>query len=164
MVVWDTASGTPIKSIFNPHPHGVLGMDMSPDALFIVTLSARGPGEDGGSSEPQTISLWEWTHPERETALFTSVIEDSDLQKARSNYCMKKTCVDGLPLRADFGSLFSILVFGANQLEAVTVEEMRSLPNLRAKSPTLCSFCYKQSILVSEQIVKNNSFGFRPHI
>lgn len=82
MVVWDTASGTPIKSIFNPHTNGVLAVDMSPDALFIVTLSAP------AASEPQTISLWEWTHPEREGALFTSVVEEPDLQKV----CTKKRC------------------------------------------------------------------------
>lgn len=80
MVVWDTASGTPIKSIFNPHTNGVLAVDISPDALFIVTLSAP------ATSEHQTISLWEWTHPEREGALFTSVVEESDLQKV----CTKK--------------------------------------------------------------------------
>lgn len=85
MVVWDTASGTPIKSIFNPHTNGVLGIDMSPDALFIVTLSAP-TLLTNGNSEPQTISLWEWTHPEREDALFTSVIEEPDLQKVR-NMC-----------------------------------------------------------------------------
>ncbi|CAM9977972.1 unnamed protein product [Scytosiphon promiscuus] len=80
LVVWDTASGIPIKSIFNPHPNGVLAMDMSPDALFIVTLSAPEPTENWGKT-PQTISLWEWTHPEREEAIFTSVIVEPDLQK-----------------------------------------------------------------------------------
>lgn len=82
MVVWDTASGTPIKSIFNPHPNGVMGIDISPDALFIVTLSAPGQSESE-ETEPQTISLWEWTHPDREEALFTSVIEQPDVQKVR---------------------------------------------------------------------------------
>lgn len=80
MVVWDTASGAPIKSIFNPHPNGVLAIDISPDALFIVALSAPHVAEDQGA-EPQTLSLWEWTHPEREEALLTSIIEESDLQK-----------------------------------------------------------------------------------
>ena len=39
VVVWDSLNGTPIKTIFNPHPHGVISMDMSPDAMFLVTLS-----------------------------------------------------------------------------------------------------------------------------
>lgn len=80
LVVWDTASSIPIKSIFNPHLNGVIAMDISPDALFIVTLSA--PAPDGSdNNDPQTISLWEWTHPEREEALFTSVIDEPDVQK-----------------------------------------------------------------------------------
>lgn len=84
MVVWDTASGTPIKSIFNPHPNGVLAMDISADALFIVTLSD--PGQSGGDegTEPQTISLWEWTHPSRKEALFTSAIDEPDIQKVQT--------------------------------------------------------------------------------
>lgn len=80
LVVWDTGSGIPIKSIFNPHPNGVMAMDISPDALFIVTLSAPEQAENG-VKVPQMISLWEWTHPEREEALFTSVIVEPDLQK-----------------------------------------------------------------------------------
>lgn len=80
LVIWDTASSIPIKSIFNPHLNGVIAMDISPDALFIVTLSAPAPDEND-NNEPQTISLWEWTHPEREEALFTSVIDEPDVQK-----------------------------------------------------------------------------------
>ncbi|CAM9642998.1 unnamed protein product [Hapterophycus canaliculatus] len=80
LVVWDTSSGIPIKSIFNPHPRGVIALDMSPDALFIVTLSARELPENA-DKDRQMISLWEWTHPEREEALFTSVIIEPDLQK-----------------------------------------------------------------------------------
>lgn len=80
LVIWDTVSGIPIKSIFNPHPHGVIAMDISPDALFIVTLSA--PAESD-NNDPQMMSLWEWTHPEREEALFTSVIDEPDVQKVR---------------------------------------------------------------------------------
>lgn len=82
LVVWDTSSGIPIKSIFNPHPNGVVAMDISPDALFIVTLSAPAPAESD-NNDPQMISLWEWTHPEREEALFTSVIDEPDIQKVR---------------------------------------------------------------------------------
>lgn len=82
MVVWDTASGIPIKSIFNPHNYGVIAMDISPDALFIVTLSAPAPRESE-NNEPQTISVWEWTHPERDEALHTGVIDIPDLQKVR---------------------------------------------------------------------------------
>lgn len=84
MVVWDTASATPIKSVFNPHPNGVIGMDISSDSMFIVTLSA--PGQLNNEIEgPQTISLWEWTNPENGGALFTSVVEEPDIQKVSTN-------------------------------------------------------------------------------
>ncbi|CAM9252430.1 unnamed protein product, partial [Discosporangium mesarthrocarpum] len=89
MVVWDTLSGTPIKSIFNPHPHGVLSVDISPDALFLVTLSAQRESNQEPTPneiEYQTISLWEWTQPDKDEALYTSVIEEPDEQKvARFN-------------------------------------------------------------------------------
>jgi WD40 repeat protein len=97
MVIWDSLTGTPVKTIFNPHENGVTAVDMSPDALFIATLSsvpnngkATPPSEvggdgsggdpessmrlrfedDGGDDGPaavQYISLWDWT-VERENA------------------------------------------------------------------------------------------------
>ena len=47
IVVWDSLSGTPIKTIFNPAPNGVVAMDISPDAMFLATLSAPVDGERG---------------------------------------------------------------------------------------------------------------------
>ena len=60
IVVWDTLSTTPIKTLFNPHPFGVQAMAMTPDAMFLATLSAPDP-EDPNRS--QQIALWEWTRP-----------------------------------------------------------------------------------------------------
>lgn len=48
-------------------------MDISPDAMFLTTLSSV------EGDEPQSISLWEWT-VEREEALYTSEVAASDLQ------------------------------------------------------------------------------------
>lgn len=69
IVVWDALTGTPIKTIFTvrrrcrprrrsapsrgmraaqPHERGVLAMDMSPDAMFLVTLS-NVEGEGAGA-------------------------------------------------------------------------------------------------------------------
>lgn len=39
LVVWDVNSGTPRKTIFNPHPEGVLALDINADGTLIVTLS-----------------------------------------------------------------------------------------------------------------------------
>ena len=96
IVVWDSLSGTPIKTMFQPHPHGVAAMDMSPDAMFLVTLGAPPPspgdeeggagaggseydegkmggGDGGGDGEPQQLALWEWT-VEREGPLYVSEV------------------------------------------------------------------------------------------
>ena len=43
LVVWDSISGTPVKTFFNPHPNGVKTMDISPDAMYIATLSNSSP-------------------------------------------------------------------------------------------------------------------------
>lgn len=39
LVVWDVNSGTPRKTIFTPHPEGVLALDINQDGTLIVTLS-----------------------------------------------------------------------------------------------------------------------------
>ncbi len=39
IVVWDSMSGSPVKSILSPHPLGITSVDISNDALFLVTLS-----------------------------------------------------------------------------------------------------------------------------
>ena len=58
IVVWDSTSGTPVKTLFAPHDGGVEAMAISEDAMFIATL---GKCEEGGMSQEQEISLWEWT-------------------------------------------------------------------------------------------------------
>ncbi len=39
LVVWDVNTGTPKKTILNPHPDGVLALDINEDGNLIVTLS-----------------------------------------------------------------------------------------------------------------------------
>ncbi len=39
IIVWDSYKGIPVKSIFQPHPNGVQDMDLSVDAMYLVTLS-----------------------------------------------------------------------------------------------------------------------------
>ena len=38
LVVWDSMSGTPVKTIFCPHAKGVVAVDISEDAHYIATL------------------------------------------------------------------------------------------------------------------------------
>lgn len=51
LVLWDSYSAEPIKSILAPHPLGVAALDLSPDARYAATLSA-GPA-------PQVLSVWD---------------------------------------------------------------------------------------------------------
>jgi WD40 repeat protein len=40
LVVWDSLSGAPVKTIFTPHKTGTICLDISDDALFIATIGA----------------------------------------------------------------------------------------------------------------------------
>jgi WD40 repeat protein len=40
LVVWDSLTGTPVKTIFSPHRNGVVAVDISEDASYIATLGA----------------------------------------------------------------------------------------------------------------------------
>jgi len=83
VVIWDATSASPVKSIFNPHPRGVRALDLSPDAMFVVTLSETRGQEDGGplagtpSAEPQQVALWEWT-ADREDPLHVAEVDNLD--------------------------------------------------------------------------------------
>ncbi|CAK9034455.1 Cilia- and flagella-associated protein 251 [Durusdinium trenchii] len=55
IVIWDSLSGVPIKTIFTPHENGVKSMDMSQDAMFLITLSSTTEGA------AQQVAVWEWT-------------------------------------------------------------------------------------------------------
>ena len=54
LVIWDVVTGVPKKTIFDPHPNGILDLDISTDGSMIVTLSK--------AEEPsnQYITLWKW--------------------------------------------------------------------------------------------------------
>lgn len=41
IVIWDSRSGLPIKTIMNAHPNGIDSLDISDDCLFIVTLGTN---------------------------------------------------------------------------------------------------------------------------
>ncbi|EPR58391.1 hypothetical protein TGGT1_297390 [Toxoplasma gondii GT1] len=45
LVVWDSETATPVKTIYRPHPTGVQAVDITPDSRFIVSLSAPIPHE-----------------------------------------------------------------------------------------------------------------------
>jgi|UniRef100_A0A7S4GA80 WD40 repeat protein/Ca2+-binding EF-hand superfamily protein len=71
LIVWDTYSFLPIKSISLNNYDGVLDMDLTNDAMYIVTLSKE---------MPQYISLWEWTAEDGDVPRLTTQVTAKDLQ------------------------------------------------------------------------------------
>lgn len=54
LVIWDAHTGVPKKTIFDPHPNGVMALDVSVDGSLIVTLSKADDPKN------QLITLWRW--------------------------------------------------------------------------------------------------------
>ncbi|EGZ30727.1 hypothetical protein PHYSODRAFT_472163 [Phytophthora sojae] len=97
LVVWDAQSGNPIRTIFRPHPSGVQAIDISPDALFLVTLSAVDREDEDAQSTGKTkttarkrfdqeLAVWEWAAPVSGAAvskpLYSSLVATEDVQHA----------------------------------------------------------------------------------
>lgn len=57
LIVWDSISATPVRTFLNPHPNGIMCLDLSMDNQYLVTL---------GKDQPQTIALWDWTNEKEE--------------------------------------------------------------------------------------------------
>ncbi|EQC41373.1 hypothetical protein SDRG_01346 [Saprolegnia diclina VS20] len=80
LVVWDATTGNPIKTLFSPHAHGVQCVDISPDAMFLVTLSVpSSKSDEPDAASAQEIKLWEWTVA-RDDALYTAAVATEDVQ------------------------------------------------------------------------------------
>ncbi|KAG3118723.1 Cilia- and flagella-associated protein [Phytophthora idaei] len=94
LVVWDAQSGNPIRTIFRPHANGVQAIDISPDALFLVTLSAVDRDDEeiikskttAGQRFDQELAVWEWAAPVSGAAvskpLYLSLVATEDVQHA----------------------------------------------------------------------------------
>ncbi|GFR90714.1 WD repeat-containing protein 66 [Elysia marginata] len=51
--IWDTYTGTPIQTMFDPNPQGgVVAVALTPDSRYLATLSAL---------PKQTLAIWDWT-------------------------------------------------------------------------------------------------------
>mmetsp|Transcript_33102 Transcript_33102/g.55453 ORF Transcript_33102/g.55453 Transcript_33102/m.55453 type:complete len:898 (-) Transcript_33102:322-3015(-) len=60
VVLWRTATGQPAHTIDNPFPGGCVAMDLSPDGLLLVLLSAPATFEtEEGTVTEQSIGLWD---------------------------------------------------------------------------------------------------------
>jgi WD40 repeat protein len=43
LIVWDSISGTPVRTYLNPHPDGIICLDLSTDNQYLVTLGNDSP-------------------------------------------------------------------------------------------------------------------------
>ena len=72
LVVWDSMTGAPVKTIFGPHGIGVVSVDISEDSLFVATLGAV------GANGVQEIAIWAWTR-EEDTPILRQPVLVSDI-------------------------------------------------------------------------------------
>ena len=70
VVVWNSRTAVPVRTIFDAHPGGVLCCDITHDAVYVATVGA-GPN--------QSLSIWEWT-VSSDAPLHTEAITSKDLQ------------------------------------------------------------------------------------
>ena len=67
LVVWDSVHGVPVRTFLNPHPNGIICMDLSSDNQYIVTI--------GAETDLQTISLWDWTNQAENGPIVSMIIK-----------------------------------------------------------------------------------------
>ncbi|EGB04140.1 hypothetical protein AURANDRAFT_55327 [Aureococcus anophagefferens] len=77
MVVWNTRTGNPTKTMFNAYSLGAISVDVSWDSSYLSVLSA--PDEQSASGMSQYISIWE-LKSSSETPLFTDEVPPDAFQ------------------------------------------------------------------------------------
>eukprot|EP01041_Mallomonas_annulata_P010368 gene10368-21631_t len=70
LVVWDSMSGAPVKTLFNPHKKGIISLDISDDALYICALGTP------DSSTRQEVAIWAWTREIDQPLLRKSILSE----------------------------------------------------------------------------------------
>ncbi|KAI6076169.1 Cilia- and flagella-associated protein 251 isoform X1 [Aix galericulata] len=72
VIVWDTFSGIPVRTIFDSHPRGgVAAVAISRDARYLVTISA---------GRAQKVCVWRWTSPTESPVCSTELRPEFGLQ------------------------------------------------------------------------------------
>ncbi len=110
LVVWDSHSGTPVRTFLNPHPNGVRCMDLSKDNQYIVTI--------GAETEDQTVSLWDWTN-EQETGPIVSMQIRAGLSQSNPMHWIKFNPDDPFEIATNSGKrlLFLSWSLGVSKFE-----------------------------------------------
>jgi hypothetical protein len=81
LIVWDTKAAAPVRTYFSQQVGaGCIAIDISADAMYLTTLSASSPQVwllrvSVPHVDTQTVSVWDWTAPDRETPLLSVVLE-----------------------------------------------------------------------------------------
>jgi WD40 repeat protein len=73
VVVWDSVTGVPVKTLFRPHAGGVTAMHMCEDASILATVGCDENGE-------QSLSLWAWTEDTSAPIASVAIPTGSDIQ------------------------------------------------------------------------------------
>ncbi|XP_074641054.1 cilia- and flagella-associated protein 251-like [Tubulanus polymorphus] len=58
LIIWDSQTGMPVRTMFEPADGGIVSMAITNDAKYLATLSV--PDKQG----VQTLALWDWTNGE----------------------------------------------------------------------------------------------------
>ncbi|KAL6765212.1 WD40-repeat-containing domain protein [Haematococcus lacustris] len=53
LVLWDSSTGNPVKSVAQPHANGIMAMDISPGGAWLATVSSPNP-----ATGEQEVALW----------------------------------------------------------------------------------------------------------
>ena len=103
LVVWDSHTGTPVKTIFSPHSKGCCSVDISSDSMFVASLSTA------SSSSPQEIAIWAWSKDN----------EDGDKAMLRGNILSKQ-----LQTEIKYDNVgYNLVTTGPNQIQFWHTEE-----------------------------------------
>ncbi len=81
LVVWDSTTGAPVKTIFNPHKNGICSVDISDDSLYLVTIGTT----EEGSNDPQEICVWTWTTESEKPLLQQNILASEYHHTVRFN-------------------------------------------------------------------------------
>jgi WD40 repeat protein len=65
LVVWDTQSRVPVRSIVRPHPGGCVAVALSPSGMHIATVSTPFEDPETGVQGVQEIAVWDWSDGSR---------------------------------------------------------------------------------------------------
>ena len=109
LVLWDSYTGTPVKTIASPHPDGVRAMDISPDGKHLVTLSM--------DSGPQVLSVWDCTREgSSETPIFSAKVTTASGEAAEVQTSVRIDPSDPTSILTNGASVVIFWNFGSGVL------------------------------------------------